>query len=70
MDFKYEIIIYWSHEDNAYIAEVPELAGAMADGVSYQDAINNAEKIIHEWIETANELGRPIPTPRGKLIYA
>ena len=70
MDFKYEIIIYWSHEDNAYIAEVPELAGAMADGVSYQDAISNAEKIIHEWIETANELGRPIPTPRGKLIYA
>ena len=70
MDFKYEIIIYWSHEDNAYIAEVPELAGAMADGVSYQDAINNAEKIIHEWVETANELGRPIPTPRGKLIYA
>ena len=70
MDFKYEIIIYWSHEDNAYIAEVPELAGAMADGVSYQDAINNAEKIIHGWVETANELGRPIPTPRGKLIYA
>ena len=70
MNLKYEIIIYWSHEDNAYIAEVPELAGAMADGVSYQDAISNAEKIIHEWIATANELGRPIPTPRGKLIYA
>ena len=70
MDFKYEIIIYWSHEDNTYIAEVPELPGAMADGVSYQDAISNAEKIIHEWIATANEFGRPIPTPRGKLIYA
>ena len=70
MNLKYEIIIYWSHEDNAYIAGVPELPGAMADGVSYQDAINNAEKIIHEWIETANELGRPIPTPKGKLIYA
>ena len=70
MDLKYEIIIYWSHEDNAYITEVPELPGAMADGVSYQDAISNAKKIIQEWIETANELGRSIPTPRGKLIYA
>ena len=70
MDSKYEIIIYWSKEDQAYIAEVPELAGCMADGETYQDAIKNAEVVIQEWIETAREVGRPIPQPRGKLIYA
>ena len=67
---KYEIIIYWSEEDSAYIAEVPELPGCAADGETYQDALANAEVIIKEWIETAEELGRPIPTPKGKLMYA
>ena len=70
MNLRYEIIIYWSSEDNAYLAEVPELPGVMADGTSYQDALRNAEVIIQEWIETAQELGRPIPEPRGKLMYA
>jgi predicted RNase H-like HicB family nuclease len=67
---RYEIIIYWSAEDTAYLAEVPELPGCMADGASYQEALGNAEVIIQEWIETAKELGRPIPEPRGKLMYA
>ena len=60
MEKKYEIIIYWSNEDGAYVAEVPELAGCMADGKTYQEALANAEKIIEEWIETAVDLGRPI----------
>jgi predicted RNase H-like HicB family nuclease len=67
---KYEIIIYWSEEDQAYIAEVPELAGCMADGNSYQEAVGNAEQVIAEWIETAVELGRQIPEPKGRLLYA
>ena len=67
---KYEIIIYWSDEDSAYIAEVPELPGCAADGKTYQKALGNAEVIIKEWIETAEELGRSIPTPKGKLMYA
>jgi predicted RNase H-like HicB family nuclease len=67
---KYEIIIYWSKEDSAYIAEVPELPGCAADGETYQKALENAEVIIQEWVETAKELGRPIPTPKGKLMYA
>jgi predicted RNase H-like HicB family nuclease len=67
---KYEIIIYWSESDNAYIAEVPELAGCMADGKSYTEAIRNVETVISEWIETACGLGREIPVPRGKLVYA
>lgn len=70
MKFKYEIIIYWSEEDNSFIAEVPELSGCMADGSTYQDALANAEIIISEWIETAKELGREIPQPRGRLIFA
>jgi predicted RNase H-like HicB family nuclease len=70
MNSKYEIIIYWSNEDNAFIAEVPELPGCMADGKTYQEAIRNAEIIISEWIETAKELGREIPLPRGRLMYA
>ena len=70
MDKKYEIIIFWSVEDNAYIAEVPELAGCMADGGTYQEALANAERIIDEWIETAMELGRPIPQLKGRLAYA
>ena len=67
---KYEMIIYWSEEDKLFIAEVPELPGCMADGHSYQDAVRNAEVIINEWIETANDLGREIPIPKGKLMYA
>jgi predicted RNase H-like HicB family nuclease len=63
---KYEIIIYWSETDNVYIAEVPELAGCMADGKTYIEAIQNAEVVISEWIETALSLGREIPVPRGK----
>ena len=67
---KYEILIYWSEIDNAYIAEVPELAGCMADGKTYNEALCNVEVIIAEWIETAQSLDRPIPVPRGKLVYA
>ncbi len=67
---KYEMIIYWSDEDQLYIAEVPELSGCMADGKTYEEAVKNAEKIIKEWIETAKELGRPIPQPKGRLMYA
>ncbi len=67
---RYEIIVYWSKEDEAFIAEVPELSGCMADGETYQSAIANAEVIIQEWIETAEELGRPIPQPKGRLVYA
>jgi predicted RNase H-like HicB family nuclease len=67
---KYEIILYWSDEDQAFIAEVPELPGCMADGETYQEALANAEVIIAEWIETAQELGRPVPQPKGRLMYA
>ncbi|MBD3339792.1 MAG: type II toxin-antitoxin system HicB family antitoxin [Candidatus Lokiarchaeota archaeon] len=67
---KYEIIIYWSEADNSFIAEVPELPGCMADGKSYQEAIRNVKTIIAEWIATAKELGRPIPQPKGRLMYA
>jgi len=70
MDWKYEMIIYWSQEDHAYIVEVPELPGCMTDGQTYQQAVSNAEVIIGEWIETAKELGRSVPQPRGKLMYA
>ena len=66
----YEIIVYWSEEDNSFIAEVPELDGCMADGKSYSEAIQNAEKVIEEWIETAHSLGRAIPSARGRLKYA
>ena len=67
---KYEVIIYWSADDDACVAEVPELPGCMADGASYQEALANAELVIQEWLETAKELERPIPEPKGKLIYA
>jgi len=67
---KYEIIMYWSHDDNAYIAEVPELAGCMADGETAREALHNVEQVIQEWIETAEELDRPIPEPKGRLSYA
>lgn len=70
MNPKYELIIYWSAEDDSYIVEIPELAGCMADGATYQEAVANAEVAIAEWIETAQTLGRAIPMPRGKLMYA
>ena len=67
---RYEIIVYWSDEDQAFIAEVPELPGCAADGATYQEAIANAEVVIREWIETAKSLGRPIPEPKGRLVFA
>jgi len=67
---KYELIVYWSEEDNAFLVEVPELAGCMADGATYQGAVAHAEHVIAEWLETAKDLGRPIPAPRGRLRYA
>ena len=67
---KYEVILYWSDDDQAFIAEVPELPGCAADGSTYQDAVANVEVVIREWIETAQELGRPIPAPRGRLLLA
>ena len=70
MEWKYEMIIYWSQQDEAYVVEVPELPGCMADGRTYQEAVANAEVIIAEWISTARELGRVIPQPRGRLMYA
>ena len=66
----YEIIVYWSEADQAFIAEVPELPGCAADGGTYQEAVANVEVVIQEWIETANELGRPIPEPKGRLAFA
>lgn len=66
----YEVIIFWSEEDKAFIAEVPELPGCAADGRTYQEVIANIEIVIQEWIETARELGRDIPVPKGKLMYA
>lgn len=67
---RYEIIIFWSKEDEAFIAEVPELPGCAVDGAYYQEALSNVEIIITEWIETAKELGRPIPEPKGRLMFA
>jgi predicted RNase H-like HicB family nuclease len=69
-DPRYEIILYWSESDRAFIAEVPELAGCAADGATYQEALLAAEVVIREWIETARELGRPIPQPKGRLMFA
>lgn len=70
MSVKYELIIYWSESDQAFIVEVPELPGCMADGQTYVEAVTNAEVVIQEWIETAQDLGRDIPTPKGRLLYA
>ena len=67
---RYEVILYWSDEDEAFIAEVPELPGCAADGSTYQEALANVQGIIEEWIETARELGRAIPEPRGRLMFA
>lgn len=67
---KYEMVIYWSAADEAFVVEVPELPGCMADGTSYQEAVTNAEQVIQEWIDTAREEGHPVPEPKGRLIYA
>ena len=67
---RYEVIIYWRAEDEVFIAEVPELAGCMADGATYQEAISNVEVVIQEWLDTAKELGRSIPEPKGRLVFA
>ena len=67
---RYELIIYWSHEDDSFIVEVPELPGCMADGETYEEALANAQQVIAEWIDTARHLGRTIPKPKGRLIYA
>ena len=69
-DLRYEVIIYWSDEDEAFIAEVPELPGCASDGQTYEEALSNVQLIIGEWIETAKELGRPIPEPHGRLMFA
>ena len=70
MNSKYEIIIYWSQADASYVAEVPELAGCMADGATYAEALHNAQAVIDDWVETAQALGRAIPVPRGRLMFA
>ncbi|MCH7686558.1 MAG: type II toxin-antitoxin system HicB family antitoxin [Planctomycetes bacterium] len=67
---RYEVILYWSEDDQAFIAEVPELPGCAADGATYQQALSNAEVIMQEWIETAKEQGRPVPEPKGRLLFA
>ena len=69
-NIKYELIIYWSNEDESYIVEVPELPGCKADGDSYEKALEQVQIIIKEWIETAKQEGRPVPKPKGKIIYA
>lgn len=68
--YKYEIIIYWSNEDECFIAEAPELSGCMADGKTMADALKNIDVVISEWLVTAKSLGRDIPEPKGKLMYA
>jgi len=67
---KYEVIIYWSNEDSPFIAEVPELPGCAAHGQTYREALANVEIVIQEWIETARQLGRPVPKPKGRLVFA
>jgi predicted RNase H-like HicB family nuclease len=69
-EYRREVILYWSEPDQAFIAEVPELPGCAADGPTYQAALEAAEVVIREWIETARELGRPIPEPKGRLLFA
>jgi predicted RNase H-like HicB family nuclease len=70
MGSRYELVIYWSNDDQRFIVEVPELPGCLADGLTYQDAVKNVETIIAEWLETAKATGRPIPKPAGRLMYA
>ena len=70
MSIKYELVIYWSEEDQSFVVEVPELPGCMADGETYEEAVANVRQVIEEWIQTARELGRPVPEPKGRLMYA
>lgn len=70
MSIKYELIIFWSEKDQAFVVEVPELPGCMADGASYEEAVANAQEVIGLWIETARDMGRPIPEPKGRLQFA
>ena len=70
MSIRYELIIYWSDTDQSFVVEVSELPGCMADGDTYEQAVANAQRVIAEWIETARELGRPVPEPKGRLKYA
>ena len=67
---RYELIIYWSEADGAFIVEAPELPGCAADGATYDEAVRNAQVVIDEWLETARALGRPIPEPKGRLVFA
>lgn len=69
-DLRYEIVIYWSEPDQLFVAEVPELPGCAADGDTYQDALVHAERVIREWVETAIALGRDVPPPRGRRVFA
>ncbi len=70
MKIKYEMIIYWSDVNEAFLVEIPELPGCMADGETYQEAVQNAEVVIQEWIATAQSLGRSIPEPKGRFMFA
>ena len=70
MNSRYELVIYWSNDDQSFIVEVPELPGCMANGATYLEAVKNVEAIIAEWLETAQAVGRPIPQPAGRLMYA
>lgn len=70
MSIRYELIVYWSEPDQSFVVEVPELPGCMANGATYEDAVANARQVIAEWIDTARELGRTIPEPKGRLAYA
>ncbi|MGC1309690.1 MAG: type II toxin-antitoxin system HicB family antitoxin [Phormidesmis sp.] len=70
MIVRYELIIYWSEADQSFVVEVPELPGCAADGSTYQEAVQNVEVVIQEWIETAKALGRPVPEPKGRLMFA
>ena len=70
MEIKYELIVYWSDEDSAFVVDVPELPGCMADGQTYEEAVKNAQVVIEDWIETARGLGRDVPVAKGRLLYA
>lgn len=70
MSIRYELIVYWSEEDDSFVVDVPELPGCMADGKTYEEAVSNARQVIEEWIETARDLGRAVPEPKGRLMYA
>ena len=70
MSIKYELVIYWSEEEQSFVVEVPELPGCMADGETYEEAVANVRQVIEEWIQTARELGRPVPEPKGRLMYS